>query len=627
MNRLLAFVIILVLSISSAEAGTSVSSDLKDLYFGEALYHAYQGEWFDAISRLDTEIPEYYRVDEPEKDTLHFHINQATFDVGDFELNYRMHQRAGRAIKSVIEGNVPEPVRNEAIYRLARMYFQKDRPEDALKTVNLVHGSVPADVRPELVYLRANIDMANGKNGEAALTLKDIISDKSMEGFSSYNMGIALIRDGKEQSGREYLDKAGRVEKNDEATLSIKDKANLVLGEKLMVDKNYESAKSVLDRVRIDGPFSNRALLGSGWADAYGEHYESALVPWTILAERGTTDESTEEAMLALPYAYGKLGVYSKAAVLYDKAVQAFGKEIDRLNASITSIHEGKFLKALVREEIKQDPNWVVKLRELPESPETFYLLDLMASHDFQETLKNYLDLEELRKKIEVWSGDLVAFEDIIEKRKAYYQPLLPQIDKEFRQLDSKMRLRLMQRDLIEKRLKAMLTSPNPEYFATAAERTALDEIARLEKKLSAGGKAVPADAAARIKRLRGVIHFGIYTEFDRRFTKAHRNLRDLNIDIARLKKAYTSFVRARQAATQSYEGYNNIIRTLKSRIATAQSKVMELMPQQGKILTSMAISELTNRRDRITEYQTKAHFAMADSFDRATRAQEKVTK
>jgi tetratricopeptide (TPR) repeat protein len=507
------------------------------------------------------------------------------------------------------------------------MYFQKDRPEDALKTVNLVRGSVPADIRPELVYLRANIDMVNGRNGEAALTLKDILSDKSLEGFSSYNTGIALIRDGKEQSGREYLDKAGRVEKSDEATLSIKDKANLVLGEKLMADKNYESAKSVLDRVRIDGPFSNRALLGSGWADAYRDLYESALVPWTILAQRGTTDESTEEAMLALPYAYGKLGVYSKAAVLYDKAVQTFGKEIDRLNASITSVHEGKFLKALVREEIKQDPNWVVKLRELPESPETFYLLDLMASHDFQETLKNYLDLEELRKKIDVWSGDLMAFEDIIEKRKAYYQPLLPQIDKEFRQLDSKMRLRLMQRDLIETRLKAMLTGPHPEYLATAAERTALDEVTRLEQKLSAGGKAVPADVAARIKRLRGVIRFGIYTEYDRRFTDAHRHLRDLNSDIARLKKAYLSFVRARQAATQSYEGYSNIIRTLKSRITTARGKVMELMPKQGEILTNMAVSELTKRHDRITEYQNKAHFAMADSFDRATRAQEKVTK
>ena len=144
--------------------------------------------------------------------------------------------------------------------------------------------------------------------------------------------------------------------------------------------------------------------------------------------------------MLAVPYAYGKLGVYSKAALMYGRALEAFGKEIDKLGASITSIREGKFLKALVREELKQDANWVVKLRELPETPETFYLLDLMASHDFQESLKNYLDLEQLRKKLEVWSGDLVAFEDIIEQRRAYYQPLLPAIDREFRRLDSQMR-------------------------------------------------------------------------------------------------------------------------------------------------------------------------------------------
>ncbi|HEX9135855.1 MAG TPA: hypothetical protein VF905_02780, partial [Nitrospirota bacterium] len=126
MKRLFVLLIILIFPASSATAGTSAPNKLKDLYFGEALYHAYQGEWFDAVSRLDTEIVGHYGVDEPEKDTLHYHINQAKFDVGDFELFYRMHQRAGRAIKAVIDGNVDESVRNEAIYRLARIYFQKD---------------------------------------------------------------------------------------------------------------------------------------------------------------------------------------------------------------------------------------------------------------------------------------------------------------------------------------------------------------------------------------------------------------------------------------------------------------------------------------------------------------------
>src|SRR5678816_911444 len=78
-------------------ARPSVGADLKDLYFGEALYHAYQGQFFEAIERLDTELSQYHGLDEPKLDTLHYHINDAEFSVGDFELDYRMHHRAGRA--------------------------------------------------------------------------------------------------------------------------------------------------------------------------------------------------------------------------------------------------------------------------------------------------------------------------------------------------------------------------------------------------------------------------------------------------------------------------------------------------------------------------------------------------
>ena len=39
-------------------------------------------------------------------------------------------------------------------------------------------------------------------------------------------------------------------------------------------------------------------------------------------------------------------------------------RELDKLAESIRSIREGHFLRALVREELKQDANWVVKLRE-----------------------------------------------------------------------------------------------------------------------------------------------------------------------------------------------------------------------------------------------------------------------
>jgi len=622
MSRLILILVCLLFATSSLAANTYTSNGLKDVYFGEALYHAFQGDWFQAVARLDTELGQYRGLDEPALDTLYYHVNHAEFAVGDFELAYRMHHRAGRAITAVIEGNVEEPVRNEAIYRLARLYFQKDQPENALHALERIRGTVPARIRDDLEFLRGQIFMANGRLKEATRIFYDVQNAKSLEGFASYNLGIALLKEGKEQDGRESLDRTGQILSDSPSTLAIKDKSNLVLGYKLLDENAGENAKLVLERVRLSGPFSNRALLGSGWADASQGLFERALVPWSILAEREVTDPAVQEALLAVPYAYGKLNVHGRAAVMYGKALESFGKEVDKLGASITSVREGKFLQALAREELKQDSDWVVKLRNLPEAPETYYLLELMASHDFQESLKNYLDLDELQKKLATWEGDLDAFEDIIQQRRAYFEPLLPEIDRAFRQLDSQMRLRLEQRDRIEKRLNAMLVAPRPDYLATAEERIATEKIGRLEQALVAKGGTVTDEIKDRISRLRGVLVWNIETEYDQRLTDTFKNHRDLNEVVDRLKKQYNAFVRTRLAATQSYEGYDDVIRRQRNLIASAQEKVKVLIARQGNMLETMAVNELTKRRERLEQFQITARFAIADSYDRATKAQ-----
>src|ERR1700746_2428736 len=117
------------LALAAIAARPTMAADLRDLYFGEALYQAYQGQYFDALERLDAELAQHRRVDEPELDSLQYHIRQADFSVGDFELRYRMHLRAGRAIKAVLDADVEQPVKNEAAYRLALIGFQKDNLE------------------------------------------------------------------------------------------------------------------------------------------------------------------------------------------------------------------------------------------------------------------------------------------------------------------------------------------------------------------------------------------------------------------------------------------------------------------------------------------------------------------
>src|SRR5262249_35345620 len=182
---------------------------------------------------------------------------------------------------------------------------------------------------------------------------------------------------------------------------------------------------------------------------------------------------------------------------------------------------EGRFLKALIREESRQDETWVIRLRSLPDAPETYYLMELMASHDFQTALHNYLDLEDLQSRLMTWKTSLDAFDDIIRLRAQNYEPLLPEVDAQFRNLDSRIRVRLEQRKHLGERLQTMLTSPRPDYLATAEERIAGERIALIEKQL--GNRDNPESLALRQRaaRLRGAITWRLETEYHERLTAA----------------------------------------------------------------------------------------------------------
>jgi hypothetical protein len=443
-----------------------------------------------------------------------------------------------------------------------------------------------------------------------------------LTGFADYNLGIALLQSGEQKTAYAQLAKAGQVKAGDQETFAIRDKSNLVLGTLLFDAGAFEDAAVTLDRVRLDGPFSDQALLRSGWASASAGNYERALVPWGILADREATDGATQEAMLALPYAYGQLNVHGRAALMYGRALETFGGELDKLDASIDSIRQGKFLKALVREEIRQDKDWVMRLRALPETPETYYLMDLMASHEFQAALQNYLDLEDLRKKLAGWEGSFDAFDDLIGLRRQYYDPLLPAVDRQFRELDSRIRVRLEQHKLLDQRLQGLLVAPRPDFLATVEERQLGQRLDELASQLAGADGSVEQDLLRRIRRLNGTLIFTLRTEYHERLTTFDRHLGELNEALRVLTGQYDAFVRARQAATHSYEGYDTPIGRLRMRVAERRAKVDLLMARQGRMLEIVAIDELLARRERLESYQDQARYALADSYDRAAKAQ-----
>lgn len=604
-------------------AGEDARADnLRDLYFGEAVYYANQGLYFEALARMDTEVRQHRDIDEPELDSLFHHINVAEFSLGDFELRYRMHHRAGRAIRAVLEGAVDELVRNDAAYRLARIHFQKGQFADATEALARIDGRVPEGIRDDIEFLRANVFLAEGEPGQAIEPLKGLQKSKDFGAFAAYNLGIAYLKAGETTKALEQLDRAGLFATSDDAELAIRDKANLVRGTALLEQERFQEAADSFSRVRLDGPYSNQALLSAGWSNLATGNFERAVVPWRILSEREVTDGATQEALLALPYAYGKLDVHGRAAIAYGQALDSFGAEIQKLNGSIESIREGKFLEALVREEIRKDSDWVIRLRSLPDAPETYYLMELMASHDFQTGLQNYLDLADLRDRLVAWERDFDAFDDMVDIRRTHYEPLLPGIDEEFRALDSRLKLRSEQYKMLVKRRDDLLTTPRPEFLATREEQEILTQIEAIEAAVAAAGIPAEESLAKRLARLKGLLTWTLETEYHERLNRFDANLRKLDEAMAVAQTQYDAFVRERQAATHSFEGYTKPVARLRNYVRDGMTRVDLLMKRQGRLLEIVAVEELVARRGRLERFGDKARFALADSYDRATQSQ-----
>jgi predicted negative regulator of RcsB-dependent stress response len=625
MRRVSSSVMVFLLGACFA-ASSGHCDELNDLHFGEALYYAHQADYFAALERLDSEVIQHGQLDEPELGTLQYHINDAEFSLGDFELRYRMHHRAGRAITAVLEGAVDERVRNDAAYRLARIHFQKNQVDDAMRALNRIDGEIPKPIRDDVEFLRANLYLAQDKPEESMQVFEKLEDSDSYGGFAAYNLGIAYLQDGQRSLALEQLDRAGQIKTDDAAELAIRDKANLVAGTIYLENGEQEQALPYLNRVRLDGPFSNQALLSAGWASMATEQFDRAVVPWSILAEREVTDRATQEAMLALPYAYGKLDVHGRAAVYYGRALDAFGAEVDKLNKSIDSIREGKFLEALVREEIRKSEDWVIRLRSLPETPETYYMMELLASHDFQTGLQNYLDLADLRRKLLAWEASFDSFDEMVAIRHEHYEPLLPDVDTNFRELDSRLRLRREQHKMLVKRRDDLLTTPRPEFLATPEEQAILGRIEYIESQMASADVAFSDELAVRLKRLKGLLTWTLETEYHARLTEFDQNLRSLDEVMAVARAEYDQYVRSRQAATHSYVGYDTPINRLRTKARNSVSKVELLMARQGRLIEVVAIEELMARRSHLENYGDKARFALADSYDRATQAQAKVT-
>jgi tetratricopeptide (TPR) repeat protein len=593
--------------------GALPSVKVQDLYYGDVLFYFYQDDYFTALTHLTAA---------QQKNRLQHHADDAELLLGGLYLSVGQHREAGQIFTAVLDRkSVPAPVRDRARFFLGKVWYQRGYFDQAAETLAAAGAAgLTADMEAERRMLLAQALLFQGKYDEAIRTLENWRGPTVWQAYAKFNLGVALVRSGKLDQGVGLLESIGTAPGIGTEIESLRDKANLALGYALLQAKRPAEARPILERVRLQGPLSTKALLGVGWADSDSQQYRAALVPWLELHGRNLLDSAVQESYLAVPYAFGKLGANRQAADEYESAIREFSAERVRLDESIASIRAGSLLDTIVKNESKNQLGWFWQLASIPDAPESRYLYHLLAGNEFQEGLKNYRMMRYMERNLGDWATSVEAFDDMLATRRQRYADNLPTVLAKLKGVDVQDLQR--HRTELESRVVSAENTGDLAALGTPREREIWAQVEGMEGAL-AGGSDDPdlEDSRDKLRMVKGVIYWQMNEGFKARAWSARRNLREVAQALRETEKRWSLIQEAKTAVPDRNGEFGQRIGALRPRIEAARERLAALELAQTDYLAAIAVRELESQKERISTYMLQARYALAAIYDRASAA------
>ena len=597
---------------------------VRDPYYGEVLYQYFQDQYFTALTEL---------MAAQGQGRLSHHDDEAEVLRGGLLLSYGLHRQAGEIFEQLIARHARPDVQDRAWYFLARVRYQRGLDADAEAALDKIAHPLPEPLEEQRQLMKAQLQMARGDFAGATRGLSALVHPASATWFSSappvslyarYNLGIAQVRGGDVARGTAVLDAIGTMPGPDEETRALRDRANVALGFAALQAGKPQEARRVLERVRLQGPSANKALLGFGWAAASLKHYDDALVPWTELTTRDADDAAVLEARIAVPYAYGELGASRQALALYQDALAAFDREHAALADSITALRQGALVPALAERNTQPARGWQAQDIALlpPALPHPGHLAAVLAQNDFQEGFHAWRDLQFLARNLSGWREQLGIFDDMLANRRQGYAERLPRIHARSGTLDV---------DALQKRYDALAAEvaqaerdADGRALANDAERalmTRADHARELLEKAQAAGGDPSLDAAReRLRLVQGALAWQLAQAQTPRLWDAKKGLRATAGGLAQGREQEAELARAERDEPRRFGTLSARIAALRQRLDVLSPRVAALSAEEQRALQDLAIAALQQQQERLAGYSAQARVAIAQLYDQATR-------
>lgn len=206
---------------------------------------------------------------------------------------------------------------------MAEYYFSRNQWKKTLDIVESIRSDIPAEDYHHALLMHGISLQRLQKHREALEHYAKIPKTSRYYAAARLNMAVANIRQDWWTDAHiiihDLIEDPGPVR-----NAALTDRLYTVLGYSLLHQQYFRNSRDAFRNVSLDGPYTNKALLGIALTAAYQEDYIGALNAIKILRDRKTHDLPADEANLLAPYFYEKLKQPATASAGYTEAIQYY---------------------------------------------------------------------------------------------------------------------------------------------------------------------------------------------------------------------------------------------------------------------------------------------------------------
>lgn len=587
-----------------------------DPAYGVALYEYYQGNAFEALTRLNVAAAE---------GGIDGHGDHPALVEGGLMLSYGMTHEAGALFRELLDEDaaVAPGTRNQAWFYLGKVFYLEQDPAAARDALERVDDELLQDESDELyhewLYLRGQLALAGTApaNGESVDELIDALPESSpWRAYLQYNQAVGRLAEGQTETAMadlssldDLLDELIKEQPELEPPLAnemsaLRERVKLSMGRLHLSKGDFAGAMASLEQIALDGVFSDEALFDYAVAASREGKAGLALQALNTLQQRPLFTPWLQQVPYARGFLFEQMGRQQQALQAYRGAASHYQSLNTRLSSEREQLTEARLVDALrfgregdspgqaesmdpavARPEpgaptVLTDAYGRVKVR-----PEDYSLAGMLATERFQLSLRDLHELYRLQDSLGQWQKQLESFDIMLATRSQQREQRIRETRDALEALNADQWLarQAEYRSAIED----ALAREDLRFFMTQEQHELADRLAQVERTLSQ----LPNDESTRqqretFQRMKAYFNWRLADDYAVNRWAAEKQLRELD-------QAMDVFVDQRALIEQEMaSGGEN--QALAARVAARQAALQRLQGEVNKALSAARTELLT---------------------------------